>query len=236
MTKRTHLLSGILLVAALALASASCKKNDEATTSEEGASTEGAEPAAKPNEAAEPIATGKDQNDEGNEGDDSAADTEDYVIVEARHSEPKPDDPVEVRFGMFEVVSARFEDPSNLEGGTAELEVNLASLESGIPKRDKHLKSPDYLDVEASPTATIRVEDVTKEDDTHYTANAAVTLGEVSVTWPVEFEVVASTGDSVTIVAEHEFERRELSVGKTEDDPVADDLTVKVRLTLQKSS
>src|SRR5687768_4374447 len=62
----------------------------------------------------------------------------DFISVYAEHApEKKPGDPVEVKFEKFTVKKASF-DPAKIEGGTATIEVDLASLKSGSDKRDTH--------------------------------------------------------------------------------------------------
>src|SRR5215207_3005272 len=51
----------------------------------------------------------------------------DFISVLAEHAEKKPTDPVEVSFDKFAVKKATF-DPKKVEGGTATIEVDLASL------------------------------------------------------------------------------------------------------------
>ena len=45
-------------------------------------------------------------------------------------------------------------DGDNLSASSAELTIQAASIETKNPDRDAHLKSPDFLDVEAFPTLT----------------------------------------------------------------------------------
>lgn len=164
--------------------------------------------------------------------DDASAD---YVSVFATHAKPKPDDPVEVKFTKFTVTKAKF-DPKNLEGGTATIEIDLASIATGTAKRDKHLQSPDYLDVAKFTTATVDIADVKKKDDTHYTANAKVKLRDIEKAYPVEFEVVSTTDDSVKIKGSQKFPRLDFKVGSdAADQPVANDLEIKLQLTLKNT-
>lgn len=51
-------------------------------------------------------------------------------------------------------------DPSNLEGTTARIEVGVASMETGIKKRDEHLHSKDWLDAEQFPKIVFEVENL----------------------------------------------------------------------------
>jgi polyisoprenoid-binding protein YceI len=165
----------------------------------------------------------------------------DYISVFAKHVEAKPDDPVEVHFDKFKVTKADF-DPKKVEGGKASFEIDLTSLHSGSDKRDGHLKTPDYLDTAAHPTATIDIDNVKKKDGNSYTADATVKAHGAEQKYPVTFEVIDTKDDSIRIKAEHAFSRLDFKIGKdpkTAKDPmeapVQPELTIKLQLTLKKT-
>jgi polyisoprenoid-binding protein YceI len=176
-------------------------------------------------------------------GSGSAAAAEDpnadYVKVLAEHApDKKPDDPVNIKFEKFTVKKASFKDPNDLTGGTATIEVDLASLKSGSDKRDKHLNTADYIDTSKYTTMTIDVSGVKKKGDKHYTANAKVKLRGMEKTYPVEFDVVDAKEDWVKVKGEKKFARLDFKVGKEKlgpDEAVGQDLTVQLQLTLKKS-
>src|SRR5689334_16762682 len=156
----------IALVSVLALSLGACKKKEaepapapvEPAPAPAPAEPPKAEPAPAP--APEPTAQAP------------AEDKADYVQVFAGHKEPKPTDPVKVNFEKFTVTKSSIKDHSNLEGSTAELEIDLTSLKTDAPKRDAHLNSPDYLDTAKTPKATVKIENVKKAGDNKYTADA----------------------------------------------------------------
>src|SRR5579884_740940 len=47
-------------------------------------------------------------------------------------------------------------DPANIESGTVEFTVDLSTLQTGIDGRDKHMKSPEYLDTAKFAKATFK--------------------------------------------------------------------------------
>jgi polyisoprenoid-binding protein YceI len=163
----------------------------------------------------------------------------DFISVFATHAEPKPIDPVEVHINKFAVTKADFKDPKNLEGATAQLTLDLSSLQTDQPKRDKHLQSPDYLDVAQFATATIDIDNVHRKDDQKYTADADIKIHGVDKKLPVAFEVISTTGDSVRIKGEQAFVREDFAIGNNSTDPkvqsVAQPLTIKLQLTLAKT-
>jgi polyisoprenoid-binding protein YceI len=161
----------------------------------------------------------------------------DYVKVIATHNPPKPEDPVLIEIQKFAVTKASF-DPANLEGGTAELELDLSSIKSDNPKRDGHLQSPDYFDTGKFPKAVVKVDNVKKTNDKTYTADATVDAHGVSVKLPVTFEVLETTPDSVKIHSKQTFKRLGFKVGKptegAEADGTADEQTLELQLTIKK--
>jgi polyisoprenoid-binding protein YceI len=162
----------------------------------------------------------------------------DFITVEAEHApQKKPDDPVKVNFEKFKVAKATF-DPKNIEGGTATIEVDLASLKSGSEKRDAHLATGDYIDTSKFTTMTIDIANVKKKEGNKYTADAKVKLRDVEKTYPVTFEVVEAKDDWIKVKGEHKFARLDFKVGKEKlgpDEAVGQDLTVKLQLTLKKT-
>lgn len=169
------------------------------------------------------------------EAEAAPAESADYITVIASHNPAKPDDPVEVKFEKFDVVQADF-DPKNLEGGSAELVVDLTSLKTGSDKRDGHLQSPDYLNVEKFAQAHISITKVKKTGDNTYDAEAVVSVHGKEATWPVSFEVIETGEGFVRVKAEHAFKRSEFGVGKKKGDPTADEMKVQLELTLRPNS
>lgn len=161
----------------------------------------------------------------------------DFVKVLASHEPSTPTDPVTIAIEKFSVKSAKF-DPANLEGATAELELDLSSIKSDKDKRDGHLKSGDYLDVAKFATANVKIADVKKKADKTYTANADVTAHGATKKLPIEFTVVEAKDDWVKVNAKHEFDRMDFGIGKEpdgENERVGKKMTIEVQLTLKKS-
>jgi polyisoprenoid-binding protein YceI len=168
-----------------------------------------------------------------------AADPEpDSIVVLAKHSEAKPDDPVQVRFEKFKVVKATF-DPKKIEGGKATIEIDATSLKTGADKRDAHLNTADFLDTAKFPKITVDIDKVKKKADKTYTAEATVKFREVTKTYPVTFDVVDSKADSIRIKSETTFSRLDFKIGKDSKDPkvapAQNDVVIKFQLTLKKT-
>jgi len=167
----------------------------------------------------------------------------DRIEVFARHlpaagKEDLASDPVVVHFDKFSVAKARF-DPKNLEGGTATLVLDPTSIKTGNEERDADLKTADYIDVAKFSTITVDVANVKKQTDAKYTADATVACHGLTKTYPVTFEVLATTSSSVTIKGEQAFSRLDFGIGiDPATDPterIAAPLTIQWVLTLKNT-
>jgi polyisoprenoid-binding protein YceI len=152
--------------------------------------------------------------------------------------ESKPDDPVKVQFTSFKVVKATF-DPKKVEGGKATIEIDATSLRTGADKRDAHLNTPDFLDTKKFPKITVDIDKVKKTADKTYSAEATVKFRDATKKYPVKFDVVDQTADSIRIKAETSFSRLDFKVGKDSKDPkvapVQNELVIQMALTLKKT-
>ena len=167
--------------------------------------------------------------------DDADADS---IVLLSKHTDPKPNDPVAVKFEKFKVTKATF-DPKKIEGGKATIEIDATSLKTDSEKRDAHLKTPDFIDTAKFATITVDIDKVKKKADKNYTAEATVKFRDVTKKYPVTFEVVDQKPDSIRIKGETSFSRLDFKVGKDSKDPkvapVQPELTIKMQLTLKKT-
>jgi polyisoprenoid-binding protein YceI len=102
--------------------------------------------------------------------------------------------------GWFE----RFEGTGEVgEDGTVtgQVIIDAVSLNTKNKRRDKHLRSADFFDVERHPTVTVTVERATLQDDTHLSVTG--TLEAAGIRQPVSFtaEILAASADAVTLRA-----------------------------------
>ncbi len=223
MTKLTTTL--VIAIAALGLSLAGCKKKEEAAGTGTGTGTN--TPAPAPDAAAVAPAVVVDA------AAAVAPVSADSFKVTADHVDATKGK-VEVVFGKLTVKAAKF-DVKNLEGGTAEIEVDVTSLSSGVGDRDKHLLTPDYLDSVKFPVILIKVDNVKRVSDISYTADANVNAHGVDQKIPLKFEVTGATADSVTVKINHTFSRKDFGVGGNGDpkDGVKMDLILDAALTLK---
>jgi polyisoprenoid-binding protein YceI len=220
-----------MAVAALAISVAGCKKDEKASepTTDDTAPNPCGDTATKPAADAAAAPAGEHAH--------VPADAEaNFVLARVAHVEGKPGDPVHVVFDEINVKKVDMKDTGNLEGATAELEINLSSIKSGIPDRDTHLASPDFFDSSKNSAVTVTVAKVKKAGDNKYNAEATISFAGTAQTWPVSFEVVSSDDDSVRVKGTHNFKRTDFKVGQPagKEGP-ADEVELELHMTLAKS-
>ena len=124
----------------------------------------------------------------------------DYFRVVAPHHDPaKPS--VTAEFKTFKVVEAHV-DLTRPETAKAVIEIDAASVTTGVEDRDTHVKSPDFLDVAKFATLRVtvdRVKPVENAPDT-FDAIATVDLHGVEKEVPVRFKVVEKRADGAIVV------------------------------------
>jgi polyisoprenoid-binding protein YceI len=89
--------------------------------------------------------------------------------------------------GKFNVFSGAIHIGDSVEDSWAELEIDAASIDTGVPDRDGHLRSADFLDVEHHPKITYRS---TRVDQTG--PNTLRVIGDLTIrdlTNPVTLDV-----------------------------------------------
>jgi len=228
---KTKKLAHILFtVGTLALLAGGCGKKEETTEQPVAEQPVAEQPVAE--QPAQPVAEQPAQPEQ-----PAAAENADYIKVWGGHEPATEADPVEIVVQTFTVKSAQF-DPANLEGGTAELELDLTSIKSNDPKRDGHLATPDYLDTGKFGKATVKISEVKKVDEDTFNAKADVAFRDQTKSFPVTFDVVEKTADSVRVKGTHEFSRLDFGVGKEPDgknERVAKNVKIELQLTLKKS-
>jgi polyisoprenoid-binding protein YceI len=92
-----------------------------------------------------------------------------------------------VKHMMFTTVRGRFRDvkgtievdEKNPDNSSVNVEIAAASIDTGVPDRDAHLRSADFLDVENHPTLTFRsrrVEGAMKTEGDRFTVVGDLTI------------------------------------------------------------
>lgn len=86
-------------------------------------------------------------------------------------------------------------DRQHPERSVLEVEIDIASIDTGIERRDDHLRSADFFGVDRFPTATIVVDSVAADGDSEsghprYRASFHVRIRDVEKTIEGHFEMV----------------------------------------------
>jgi polyisoprenoid-binding protein YceI len=89
-------------------------------------------------------------------------------------------------------------DRAQPERSVIEIEVDIASIDTGIEGRDEHLRSADFFDVARFPTATIRVESAVADGTAEsgrprWRASFVVRIRDVEQAIDGHFEVVSES-------------------------------------------
>jgi polyisoprenoid-binding protein YceI len=70
--------------------------------------------------------------------------------------------------GQFNKISGMiYFDPLNINASSVELIIDVASIYTGIRKRDDHLRSPDFFDVDTYPTISFKSTRIGSADGRH---------------------------------------------------------------------
>src|SRR6185295_2010222 len=82
-------------------------------------------------------------------------------------------------------------DDKDLTKSVIEATIDTGSIDTREPKRDEHLKSPEFLDVAQYPTMTFKSKSITKAGEGQYKVTGDLTLH--GVTHEVTLDVIGPT-------------------------------------------
>lgn len=82
------------------------------------------------------------------------------------------------RFGSYSG-TVRF-DPANLGGSSIDVSVDMGSVDTGIAKRDDHLKSPDFFDAARYPGMWFVSQRITSKGGNEYVVEGDLTIKDVT--------------------------------------------------------
>ena len=71
-------------------------------------------------------------------------------------------------------------DPINPERSEISFEIEVKSIDTGLRKRDKHLRSEDFLDASEYPLITFKSSSIEKQDDSSLKLTGTLTIKDVS--------------------------------------------------------
>jgi len=97
--------------------------------------------------------------------------------------------------GRFHEFDGQLEfDGKNIEGGSVEVSAQMASVSTDDEKRDEHLRSPEFFDVEKFPTMTFKSKKVIAGENGQFQLVGDLTIKGVTreVVFDAEFNGVAT--------------------------------------------
>jgi polyisoprenoid-binding protein YceI len=96
--------------------------------------------------------------------------------------------------GRLGQVTGRLQlDPGTPEKADFEIAVDVAGLSTNEPKRDGHLRSADFFDVEKHPTITFKSNAIFPQGEGRYTASGDLTIRGVTLPQSFEIELLGVT-------------------------------------------
>jgi polyisoprenoid-binding protein YceI len=104
-------------------------------------------------------------------------------------------------------------DASNLSGAHFDVTISTATLDTGIGLRDKHLRKPDYFDVDAFPTirfVSSKVEKSTKVNEAIVTGKLTIKKTTKEISFPFRYGEVNGVQQ---FTGEFKMNRRDYAVG-----------------------
>ena len=85
--------------------------------------------------------------------------------------------------------------------------IQVASINTGIPDRDNHLRTADFFDAEAFPTITFQSTSISSKGGNKYEMTGLFTMHGISASKTIPFEVTYNEGNTLGIHIESEVDR-----------------------------
>lgn len=121
-------------------------------------------------------------------------------------------------------------DSAKLAASKLDVSIDLASTFSDNEKLTGHLKSPDFFDAEAHPTATFALTELTAAGDSHQLSGTLQIRGATKkISFPAKIDVSAA---AVVASAEFSINRKDFNMvypGKA-DDLIRDDVLIRLSI------
>lgn len=142
--------------------------------------------------------------------------------------------------GRFTAVDARITLDRAARQGSIEAVIKTGSVDTGHEARDKHVRSPDYLDVEQFPTMTFKSSRLKFDGDRVVGADGELTL--YGVTRPVMLDIPhfrciqhpANKRDLCGADARMVIKRSEFGVKRSANSPMADEVKIAIQIEAYK--
>ena len=149
----------------------------------------------------------------------SAAHAQDSYTIDPVHTSIA----FKVKHMMVSDVKGQFErftgtivlDPKNIEASSVDVTIEAPSVSTNNEKRDGHLKSPDFFDVEKYPTITFKSKKVMKKGEQWVAVGDFTMRGvtkEIELPFTVTGPVTAGTASIIGVSAATEINRQDFGV------------------------
>lgn len=106
------------------------------------------------------------------------------------------------------------------------LDIQVASLHTGIGKRDQHLRSADFFDADRYPEISVEVTGIEPGAGDAANLQATFTIKGVTAPVPLPVQVSALRGGTVRVTAKTEIDRDQFDIGWNQLGMVAKTATV----------
>src|ERR1700733_2624961 len=155
--------------------------------------------------------------------------------VEERRSEPGF--AVKAIWGLQTVrgVFDAYEGSLRVEPGraTGELTIDAASLDTGHKRRDRHLSSPDFFDVERNPRIVFTATSVALTEG-GAEVKGELAIGSSRLAFEVPVTVEETTEQAVRVVGTTTVSRKAVGLSWNWLGTISDDVVLRARLTLRR--
>jgi len=135
-------------------------------------------------------------------------------------------------------------DPKNIENSSVDVTIDAATISTRNEKRDGHLKSADFFDVEKFPTLTFKSKKVTKKGEQYVLIGDLTMHGvtkEIELPFTLTGPVTLPNGSVLGVSAATEINRQDFGVSwnKTLDSGgvvVSDKVRLEIEVEAKKAS
>lgn len=103
-------------------------------------------------------------------------------------------------------------DPKNLGGSSFDITVDVNTINTGIDKRDKHLRTGDFFHEEKFPVIRLKSLKIVSKGGTNYATTAQLTIKNVSKNIGITFSAVPSTA-GYAFTGNFTINRKDFGVG-----------------------
>ena len=118
--------------------------------------------------------------------------------------------------GAFREFEGSITVGEDIASSTATATIQTASIDTGVPDRDKHLRSGDFFEIEKFPAMTYRSSGIRQVGD-EYVLDGELTIKDVTRPVPLTFELNGFSADPwggtrIGLSAKGEINRRDFNV------------------------